>query len=166
MCVQWYILYRHCVPMHVPLQRQHVQHWEQDLPVMLSTFVGTLCSGEHWSSCYFLTVLNWMTSHSVYLTWSERTYTNAYTHIYVNMCMHTHWEHLLSLTDDETGINRLLDSAASSTLFFNISDPCSLSPGTSNKRRNWLELFIALQQVREEYRGREKLAVGSFKLSI
>lgn len=72
-------------------------------------------------------------------------------------------EHLFSPTDGETGTNQLLDSAAPSTWFFNISDPCSVYPGTSNKRRNWLELFIELQQVREEYRGREKIALGSYK---
>lgn len=72
-------------------------------------------------------------------------------------------EDLLSLTDGETGTNWLLDSAASSTLFFNSSDTCSVYPGTSNKRKNWLELLIELQQVREEHRGREKAALGSYK---
>lgn len=134
-------IYRCCVYMHNTIQRERMQDWEQDLPIMLSMFVWALCSRECWWSHYFLTVLNQVASHSVYLVQPESKYTYVYTDTYTCKYLYAraYLEHLLNRTDGGTGSNGLLHSVTSNTLFFSCPDPCSLCPGTSNKRKNWLE---------------------------
>lgn len=66
-----------------------------------------------------------------------------------------HREQLLSLTNGKTGFDWLLDSATSNILGFFCPDLCNFYPGTSNKRRYFLDLVFKLEQVRKEYRGRE-----------
>lgn len=86
--------------------------------------------------------------HSVFLAQSEKIYIHTQTHICKYVDAFAYWQHLLSRTDGGTGSKGLLHSATSNTSIFSRPDPCSLYPGTSNKRR--IELFFKPQQVREE----------------